>query len=62
MAGSPEPQSRTLPSVWTTGEAGANIQEALDALETYKKKDPNKGESCYSSYSYGPLTASVYVV
>jgi ubiquitin-like protein ATG12 len=43
MAGSPESHSRALPAAWTSLEP--NMQEALDALESYKKKDPSKGVS-----------------
>ncbi|TCD67614.1 hypothetical protein EIP91_012179 [Steccherinum ochraceum] len=55
MAGSPEPQSRTLPSSWTTGDAGANIQEALEALESYKKKDPNKVVVRFKAVGNAPI-------
>ncbi|KZT19407.1 APG12-domain-containing protein [Neolentinus lepideus HHB14362 ss-1] len=39
MAASPD--IRAIPSSWTASESGA-AKEALDALETYKKKDPSK--------------------
>lgn len=42
-AGSPEAQTRALPSAWTSPESGPNFQDGLDALEIYKKKDPYKG-------------------
>lgn len=41
--GTPDTYSRAIPSAWTTMDSGANIQEALEALETYKKKDGAKG-------------------
>ena len=40
--GSPDTPGRSLPS-WATHEATDNIDDALKALETYKKKDPSKG-------------------
>ena len=42
-AGSPDIHTRALPSAWTSLDSGPNLQEALDALESYKKKDPSKG-------------------
>ncbi|THH30962.1 hypothetical protein EUX98_g3213 [Antrodiella citrinella] len=39
MAGNRKPYNRSLPPAWA---AHGDIQEALDALETYRKKDPNK--------------------
>ncbi|THH30961.1 hypothetical protein EUX98_g3212 [Antrodiella citrinella] len=55
MAGSPEPHNRSLPSVWTAGDAAANIQEALDALETYRKKDPNKVVVRFKAVGNAPI-------
>lgn len=40
---SPDTHSRSLPSVWTAQDSLGDIAEALDALETYKKKDVSKG-------------------
>lgn len=42
-AGTADAQTRTLPSAWTPLEPALSMQEALEALETYKKKDPAKG-------------------
>lgn len=43
-AGSPEAQTRALPSAWTSPDSGGpSFQDGLDALEFYKKKDPYKG-------------------
>ncbi len=42
-AGSADVQTRTLPSAWTSLDNGTDMQEALEALDTYKKKDPSKG-------------------
>lgn len=43
-AGAPESHSRPLPSVWTSVDAAGTMQEALEALDTYKKKDLTKGK------------------
>lgn len=43
LPGSPEPNTRTLPSAWTSLDGGNVMHEAQEALETYKKKDANKG-------------------
>lgn len=40
---SPDTHTRALPSAWTAQENLDNIAEALDALESYKKKDTSKG-------------------
>jgi hypothetical protein len=59
MSGLPESPSRPLTS-WGGGGGGIepsdDISEALQALETYKRKDPSKGEflslsSIYLLYS-----------
>ena len=42
VLGSPETHNRSMPS-WAVPEGGENITEALQALDTYKKKDPSKG-------------------
>ncbi|KAH8103337.1 APG12-domain-containing protein [Cristinia sonorae] len=55
MAGSPETQTRSLPSVWTSGDANANIQEALEALESYKKKDPSKVVVRFKAVGNAPI-------
>ena len=46
-AGNADAQTRPLPSAWTPLDNPHNMQEALEALEAYRKKDPgkNKGES-----------------
>lgn len=41
--GSPEPHARALPSAWTYSDGGSTLQEAQEALDSYKKKDGNKG-------------------
>jgi ubiquitin-like protein ATG12 len=40
---SPDTHTRALPTAWTAQESLDNIAEALNALETYKKKDVSKG-------------------
>lgn len=40
---SPDTHTRALPTAWTVQENLDNIAEALEALETYKKKDASKG-------------------
>lgn len=45
--GSPEPHARALPSAWTYSDGGSTLQEAQEALDTYKKKDGNKGACAY---------------
>jgi hypothetical protein len=42
--GSPDVSARSLPS-WANPETSDNIDEVLQALDTYKKKDPSKGMS-----------------
>jgi len=56
-AGSPEGHSRALPSVWTSQEAGpsAAVQEALEALENYKKKDPSKVVVRFKAVGNAPI-------
>lgn len=45
--GSPEPHARALPSAWTYSDGGSTLQEAQEALDSYKKKDGNKGACAY---------------
>lgn len=42
VAGSANAHGRSVPS-WAAPEIGENITEALEALDSYKKKDPSKG-------------------
>lgn len=42
LTASPSADSRAIPSSWTGIDAVTDA-EALEALETYKKKDPSKG-------------------
>lgn len=41
-AGSPDTTLRALPS-WANPEPSEQFEEALKALDSYKKKDPSKG-------------------
>ena len=43
-SGSPDVPIRSLPS-WTAPDHSEFLEEALKALDTYKKKDPSKGKS-----------------
>lgn len=43
-SGSPDAPTRSLPS-WAAADHSESFEEALKALETYKKKDPSKGRS-----------------
>ena len=40
---SPDTHTRALPTAWTAQDGLDNIAEALDAIESYKKKDVSKG-------------------
>jgi ubiquitin-like protein ATG12 len=42
-SGSPDASTRPLPS-WTVPEHSESFGEVLNALETYRKKDPSKGD------------------
>ena len=41
---SPDTHTRALPTAWTAQDSLDSIAEALDAIETYKKKDVSKGK------------------
>lgn len=43
LPGSPEDLGRQTSLPWTPGEGGESLIQAIQALETYKKKDPSKG-------------------
>ena len=51
LPGSPEDLGRHATLPWSPGEGGESLMQAIQALETYKKKDPSKGpfHSCYAS-------------
>ncbi|KAI0371893.1 APG12-domain-containing protein [Pilatotrama ljubarskyi] len=52
---SPEPHTRTLPSAWTHTDGGSIMQEAQEALETYKKKDSNKVVVRFKAVGNAPI-------
>ncbi|KAI0075595.1 putative ubiquitin-like modifier [Panus rudis PR-1116 ss-1] len=53
--GSPDNHSRPLPTAWTAMDSGNNITEALEALETYKKKDPSKVVVRFKAVGNAPI-------
>jgi hypothetical protein len=57
---SPDTPGRPLPS-FPTQEAAENINEILQALDTYKKKDPAKGSFAQAksthNFTFRPMTA-----
>ncbi|KAH9919486.1 APG12-domain-containing protein [Epithele typhae] len=55
LPGSPDPPSRTLPSVWTSIDGGHVMQEAQDALEAYKKKDGSKVVVRFKAVGNAPI-------
>ncbi|KAI0674251.1 APG12-domain-containing protein [Trametes maxima] len=52
---SPESHSRALPSAWTYTDGGSVLQEAQEALETYKKKDGNKVVVRFKAVGNAPI-------
>ncbi|OSX62144.1 hypothetical protein POSPLADRAFT_1142343 [Postia placenta MAD-698-R-SB12] len=54
-AGAPESHSRPLPSVWTSADAAGTMQEALEALDTYKKKDLTKVVVRFKAVGNAPI-------
>ncbi|KAH9849417.1 APG12-domain-containing protein [Lenzites betulinus] len=53
--GSPEPHVRALPSAWQYADGGSVLQEAQEALETYKKKDGNKVVVRFKAVGNAPI-------
>ncbi|KAI0087181.1 APG12-domain-containing protein [Irpex rosettiformis] len=52
----PNGPPRSIPPAWTsTADLGPNMQEALDALETYKKKDPAKVVVRFKAVGNAPI-------
>jgi hypothetical protein len=43
-SGSPDDSARLATLPWTPGDTSETAAEALQALDTYKKKDPFKGQ------------------
>ena len=56
MALPADAQTRTIPSAWTPLDPAHSMQEALEALESYKKKDPSKGICSLKASKLLPLT------
>jgi len=52
---SPDTHTRALPTAWTAQENLDNIAEALDALETYKKKDASKVVVRFKAVGNAPI-------
>jgi len=52
---SPDTHTRSLPSAWTAQESLDNIAEALDALESYKKKDTSKVVVRFKAVGNAPI-------
>jgi len=52
---SPDTHTRALPTAWTAQESLDNIAEALDALETYKKKDASKVVVRFKAVGNAPI-------
>jgi ubiquitin-like protein ATG12 len=50
-SGSPDAPTRSLPS-WAAPDHSESFDEALRALESYKKKDPSKGKSFMVEWLY----------
>jgi len=52
---SPDTHTRALPTAWTAQENLDNIAEALDSLETYKKKDASKVVVRFKAVGNAPI-------
>ncbi|KAI8986762.1 APG12-domain-containing protein [Trametes punicea] len=52
---SPEPHIRALPPTWAHADGGSVPQEALEALETYKRKDSNKVVVRFKAVGNAPI-------
>jgi len=52
---SPDTHTRALPTAWTAQDGLDNIAEALDALETYKKKDASKVVVRFKAVGNAPI-------
>lgn len=52
---SPDTHTRSLPTAWTAQENLDNIAEALEALETYKKKDASKVVVRFKAVGNAPI-------
>jgi len=52
---SPDTHTRALPTAWTSHDGLDSIAEALDALETYKKKDASKVVVRFKAVGNAPI-------
>jgi len=52
---SPDTHTRALPTAWTAQDNLDDIAEALDALETYKKKDASKVVVRFKAVGNAPI-------
>jgi len=52
---SPEHHSRPLPTAWTSQEHLDYMTETLEALETYRKKDPSKVVVRFKAVGNAPI-------
>ncbi|KAF9788486.1 APG12-domain-containing protein [Thelephora terrestris] len=52
---SPDTHTRALPTAWTAQENLENIAEALNALETYNKKDASKVVVRFKAVGNAPI-------
>ncbi|KAF9648333.1 APG12-domain-containing protein [Thelephora ganbajun] len=52
---SPDTHTRALPTAWTAQDSLDNIAEALDAFETYKKKDVSKVVVRFKAVGNAPI-------
>ncbi|KAF8122409.1 putative ubiquitin-like modifier [Boletus edulis] len=53
--GSPEDLGRQTTLPWTPGEGGESLVQAIQALETYKKKDPSKVVVRFKAVGNAPI-------
>ncbi|KAG8221668.1 putative ubiquitin-like modifier [Butyriboletus roseoflavus] len=55
LPGSPEDLGRQTSLPWTPGEGGESLMQAIQALETYKKKDPSKVVVRFKAVGNAPI-------
>ncbi|KAG1724026.1 putative ubiquitin-like modifier [Suillus lakei] len=54
-SGSPDDSGRQAALPWTPGDVSENATEALQALDTYKKKDPSKVVVRFKAVGNAPI-------
>ncbi|KAG2142943.1 putative ubiquitin-like modifier [Suillus clintonianus] len=54
-SGSPDDSGRLAALPWTPGDVSENATEALQALDTYKKKDPSKVVVRFKAVGNAPI-------